>query len=420
MEGVYLGVEISMGGAYCKAAYYDPEKKVTKVVYFDDQEYQIPMSIGKIKGKSEWYIGREITKLPRTKVSVIDHLPVFMKGRDKVSIDGEKHSGEELMRIYMVKFLTHVIKVLGKDGIIRLTFCMESVDAALADQLVRISEGLGITRKAVQVINYKEAFLFFCLAKDPKYRRNECMLFELTNYGLFFYEFVMLRGRRPQPVIVNMIQLEKKFDVALLKKPLIQKTMDEKFLEHAKKYFNKKLISSVFLEGEGFKDSSWCKKFKEYICKGRKVYQIEAIYAEGAAANSWIQNDDQYLYLCEGRVPATVSMNVIKQQGAQENELQLVLVKAGTNWYDTRSTIELLLEDSQEIELKVEIFGRRLSNTYKIACPKVENRPIKTTRVELNIAFLSDDYLMIRIKDLGFGELFPSTGLETKEYIRLT
>ena len=103
----------------------------------------------------------------------------------------------------------------------------------------------------------------------------------------------------------------------------------------------------------------------------------------------------------------------------KEKEYQVVLIKAGTNWYDARSNVELLLENDEDIEIKVETYGRRLDRTYRIACPKVEDRPPKTTRVELTTVFLEDNYMLVKVKDLGFGELYPSTGKEERKYIRL-
>lgn len=413
MKGIYLGIEL--GDSFCQAAWYNEDKKIPEPIPFSEK-YKFPLALGKLKGENKWYIGEEaIKEHKKGRVVLIEKLFLILKGKDQVNVDGKKFRSEDLMKIYMARFMSMILKKLNKDGILRLTFCIESTQANITDYLVQISEGLGIARECVQVINYKEAFLFFALSQSQENRRNKSCLFELSNKGLEYYEFNVIRGRKPQPVTVSYSRLEKKFDVGLLKKASFQKTTDELLLEYAKKLFNKKLISSVYLSGSGFEDASWCKDFTNFICRGKKVFIGEALYAQGGAANSQMGNQPPYLCLCDGRVLSTVSMKAIQK----EKEYQVVLIKAGTNWYDARSNVELLLENDEDIEIKVETYGRRLDRTYRIACPKVEDRPPKTTRVELTTVFLEDNYMLVKVKDLGFGELYPSTGKEERKYIRL-
>lgn len=414
MRGIYLGIDI--GSSFCQAAWYDEESQMPKPVYFKEKDCKMPLTLAKMKGENKWTIGDEAKEWHKKGQAVlVEKLSLTLKGKNKLTIDGKKYNNEDLVKIYMVKFMGMILKKLGKDGIIRLTFCMENPKPTGIDQLIRISEGIGISRECVQVINYKEAFLFFVLAQNQENRRNKCAMFELSNKGLEYYEFSVIRGRKPQPVTVSYSRLEKKFDVNLLKKASVQKATDQLLLEYAQKLFDKKLISSVYLYGKAFEDSSWCKEFAKFICRGKHVFVGDAIYAQGAASNSQMGNQLPYLCLCDGRVLSTVSMKAMYQ----EKECQVVLIKAGTNWYDAKTTIELLLEDQEDIVIKVETYGRRLDRTYRIPCPQVENRPKKTTRIELTTVFLEDNYMMIRIRDLGFGELFPATMEETKQFIRL-
>ena len=414
MKGIYLGIEL--GDSFCQAAWYDEEKNMPQPIYFSENKCKFPLILGKAKGENKWYIGEEaIKEHKKGKVVLIEKLALILKGKEQISVDGKKFRSEDLMKIYMARFMSMILKMLNKDGILRLTFCIENTQANVTDYLVQIAEGLGIARDCVQVINYKEAFLFFVLSQSQENRRNKCCLFELSNKGLEYYEFSVIRGRKPQPVTVSYSRLEKKFDVALLKKASVQKATDEMLLEYAKKLFNKKLISSVYLSGSGFEDASWCKEFTNFICRGKRVFIGEALFAQGATANSKMGSKPPYLCLCDGRVLSTVSMKVIRS----ERECQLVLIKAGTNWYDARSSIELLLEDDEDLEIKVETYGRRLDRTYRIPCPKVEGRPPKTTRIELTTVFLEDNYMMVKVKDLGFGQLYPATDKEEKKYIRL-
>ena len=46
-------------------------------------------------------------------------------------------------------------------------------------------------------------------------------------------------------------------------------------------------------------------------------------------------------------------------------------------------------------------------------------RPPKTTRIELKVAFTDEGTMTMSIRDKGFGELFPSSGAVVKQEVNL-
>ena len=46
-------------------------------------------------------------------------------------------------------------------------------------------------------------------------------------------------------------------------------------------------------------------------------------------------------------------------------------------------------------------------------------RPEKTTRVRVEISFLDEKTMRIVLTDLGFGELFPATGVKVVQEVML-
>ena len=48
-----------------------------------------------------------------------------------------------------------------------------------------------------------------------------------------------------------------------------------------------------------------------------------------------------------------------------------------------------------------------------------ENRPNKTTRIRMNVRYLSTDRCAIKIRDLGFGDFYPATNRVWEKIIRV-
>ena len=103
-----------------------------------------------------------------------------------------------------------------------------------------------------------------------------------------------------------------------------------------------------------------------------------------------------------------------------EKEENLPIVKAGTNWMDSRTSYELIEDDQDYIDFQVTSLAHprrpiRLRMMLDLF-PKRENR---TTRIRMSTEFVEAETLRVTVQDLGFGDLFPSSGQEITEEIDL-
>ena len=46
-------------------------------------------------------------------------------------------------------------------------------------------------------------------------------------------------------------------------------------------------------------------------------------------------------------------------------------------------------------------------------------RPLKTTRLSVNVTFVSGSKVVVKIKDMGFGEIFKESGLAWEKEIEI-
>jgi len=95
----------------------------------------------------------------------------------------------------------------------------------------------------------------------------------------------------------------------------------------------------------------------------------------------------------------------------------VVLVKAGKPWYEINSKLDAILDDEQEIVIKLKSIISGEVKEYSISLAGFPKRPSKTTRIGINIKFKDHVNGVITIEDKGFGNFYPSSGQITEKEI---
>ena len=107
------------------------------------------------------------------------------------------------------------------------------------------------------------------------------------------------------------------------------------------------------------------KKFFKCACsrkEGAKRHLYESnVFAKGAVinANNELHGRNSYPYtiICEGRVGASIWMDT----SVHGSKKVLMLAKEGSNWYDCRTTADLILDEASSIRLKIKKTGEKLT-----------------------------------------------------------
>ena len=98
---------------------------------------------------------------------------------------------------------------------------------------------------------------------------------------------------------------------------------------------------------------------------------------------------------------------------------QLILASAGACWYDSKATLELIRGTADALDLTVRRVDPAGIRKISIPLTALPDRPERMTRMEVTIAFQSEEQMMVRIRDMGFGDFYPSSGVEIKETVKV-
>ena len=124
---------------------------------------------------------------------------------------------------------------------------------------------------------------------------------------------------------------------------------------------------------------------------------------------------DKYFYLSSDALRCNVGMQCLKKG----RPVYQALLDAGTEWYDAASQIDIILEDGDEIVLlqtPVDSGGLR---EIAVKLENMPERPRATTRLRVRLSMTAADRMRIEAEDLGFGEIFPSSGMKWEQEIAI-
>lgn len=420
MEGLAIGLDLC--DDYCQISLFNEDTMDAETFFFDEEGTQdlIPTVLCRSRGEEVWYIGEDAYKMALTGRGILVDKLLKLTMKDGTStMNGRRYQAEELLETYLNKLLLLVTERTGVRAVSRLVISLQELRPVLMDALVRIAVRVGIPRDRLHLISHTESFVYYVMTQKKELWANQVALFDLSENGLHYYELGMMRGRSPQIVKAAHQFLEEGFRLDILETKSGKKLADTILTSCANRLLDKKVVSSVFLTGKGFAGADWAEEFLRTLCRKRRVFAGQGLFAKGAA---YVAADRErevssypFICVCEGRIPVTVTMDA----SFRGRERQLILASAGTNWYEAKASMELINDGCDSLELTVRRVDPSGITKVRVPLQELPERPPRMTRMEVTIAFLEEDYMMVKVRDEGFGEWYPASGKEIKEYFKV-
>ena len=407
MDGLVIGLDLN--DDYTRISCYDEEKSWT-----------IPTVICRKKQEEVWLAGEDAYACTLVGEGVIVDKLLKMVRKDGTStIGGIRYTGRELLNLFVRKMLEYPMKEFGENEVDQLVISLQQVDAKMTDTLMYCADFLGISREKVHVISHMESFVYYVLSQKKDLWTNQVGLFDLSNQRLCYYELKVQRGLRRNMVRADSENMEEAFNLDILDSPSGSRLADRILCSCGERLLSKKLFSSIFLTGKGFDRTDWAGEFMKLVCHRKKVFAEPVLFARGAAYKGadcrQSATSYPYIFICEGRLKTEVSMRVMRGQ----KEGWLVLASYGDNWYESKSTMDFILDDQSEIEFTITPLDSKKKKLVRIPLTGFPKRPPRTTRIQMSLAFLDERTMVTVIRDKGFGELFPASDAVIKQEVTL-
>ena len=418
-KGLIVGYDLCKD--HCRISYYPDGAEEPKDLAFSDEDnpYVVKNSICKKKGEDTWLIGQEGYETALFGAgTIVDKLLRLVSMGGSATFEGVKYSAETLLTHFFEETLKLLYRESGISTIDEIVISLQSLDSTVLDTVIRCVRSLGVDRRKIHIISHTESYLYYVLSRPRELWTNLSVLFDLSGDGLNYYEMEVLRGLQPNVASARRTFLEEGFSLDILETAAGRRMADSIMSSSASRMMNKKLVSAVFLSGRGMDGcQSWGDHFLKVVCERRRVFLVENLFAKGAvyAALDRIAGGTIYPFrlMCEGRINVDITMEVY--QGVTLKLMKLS--EAGSNWYETKGSFDIIPDQEKTIRLKVKKLGERNPAVIEIPLTDFEDRGNKLTRLGVSLRFISENAFSIIIRDKGFGEFFPAKDtVVRKEY----
>ena len=98
---------------------------------------------------------------------------------------------------------------------------------------------------------------------------------------------------------------------------------------------------------------------------------------------------------------------------------QIALIEAGSQWFESVGRCELVLKETD----KISIYLAYVYNNYvahgELTLTGLNTSNNRITRVSLEVKMISEDTVLFKVWDMGFGELYPSSGKDWEQELKL-
>lgn len=411
ISGRTLFVGLDLGNEYTQLACYDEAlfEPVSISAKETEEEFLIPTILYEVPETRQWYFGTDaINKAKEQDGEVVSNICSHIKNGEKFLVGEKEYEGYELLE----KFFNRVLNLLKvkypEDSIKQLVVTIEQLEEKLVNAIYQSLELLGIGKDRLKVIRHEESYQYFALSQKQELWINDVGLFEYNEQGLFFCQLII--NRRTTPITIGIEKKDLSGELSYEKRQQLLESGELEFLFEnlTKRALHKKVISTIYVTGKGF-EGQWANKVLEGLCVGRRVFFGQNLYSAGACYGAREVSGEgklnDFIFLDEDMVLVDISIKLYKDT----RFCPYYLCKAGTPWYEVNEDIEVIPDDISELEVLVSNIMDQTQKTHFMRIDPIEGRPPRTTNLGISIRFLDKKTCVLRVKDNGFGNMYPST-----------
>ncbi len=415
---IIMVVGFDLGKYTVQISYYRSgmDEPATAEQITGSQVFNIPMVLCKRRGVNQWFYGREALKQhERGEGFLIDGLLRKALTGERENVEGEEIEGLALLTLFIKRSLSILGGSRVSGSITDIMFTCERLDSEVVEVMSRVTEGLQLRNCNVYFQSYAESIYHYMIHQDRELWRDSVMCSYYD--GLNVTDYIFSRNPRTSPIVAfvdtsDPYRMPMPQIVSEDARAAAYERLDKQYAEHMQEALNGGYFSSLYLLGDGFKEQ-WYKESVGILARNRRVFVGNDLFSRGAcySLRDKYEPDEtakSHVYLGVDKLRSNVGMNVLRRGRGS----YLALLDAGINWYDVKCEYELFVPEDGVLHLEIIPLDGGEHDVRDIELPELPERDPDTLRVLLRMSMSDVTTIHIHIEDLGFGELFPSSGME--------
>lgn len=404
----------------------DADMPETLSVLAGAELYNIPTVLCKRKDVNQWFYGKEAVR----HIEDGDGIPVrnlIAAARDgkPVLVGDSEYDPIALLTLFIKRSLSLLSMELSLDMVEAIMFTTNSLDHRMVQVLNAVTAALELKTSNIFYQSHEESFYNYMLYQPEELMHHTVLACDYDCENLKIFQMNLNHNTSP---VVCTIETGN-FDSLRLGPEGFPKDaaafhracerLDDEFLTIMQKLCSERIVSTIFLLGDGFREK-WTKRSLEFLCRTRRVFQGNNLFSKGAsiAARERIRPAEgvrKFVFLGEDKLKANLGMNLLKCG----QEVYYALLDAGVNWYEAENSFDIIMDPSGIINIQVTPLTGKSPRLVQFYLEGLQKRPNGTTRLHISLDMPSVDEVDVKVTDCGFGELFPGTGQVWEQAIEL-
>ena len=319
---------------------------------------------------------------------------------ERLDLGGVELSVNEVFAHYMQETLATIRKRYGSASIARIGITGERMTKEKQEHLAEIMESIGYPGEKLFFASHADAVLWYEICEGTK---GGSMTLDFDSKGMLAYLINAGSEELEIPYYVETV------DYSGLMPGGLSGILDE---EERKKSFTgitelaiaRKAISRLYVTGTIVETPGINQILGRFFNTGRRIFTGRSLYCLGAC----------YLAVKEKLPKKAIGDNQIFHNVYLEAYEDAVvhpvrLLKAGTGLAEAGAAIQVILDETKEMKFRIEDLRTGETVNCTLRPEEFYYRENKTLRLEIKARFLDYETLVLKVRDVGFGDICPAT-----------
>lgn len=420
--GKYI-IGYELGKQYVQMSYLKIGEKEPQTLSMvaGQEQYNIPFVLYKQEDKNLWYIGKEaLAKQKEQDGILLEDLLGNACREETTEVNLENYDSAALLALYVKRSLTYLSLIAPLEKIAAIMFTVENLEFRTVEVLRKMVDFLQLPQIMIQFMGKEESFYYYNLHTDVSLWNNQVYLYEMQDGKLTSFELSLNRQTKPIVTIIEKKEYDAFPKVDGVPRNQEEKALwDETFLKYVKEDMEEKIVSTIYLIGDGFL-GEWYQKSVRFLCTKRRVFLGNNLYSKGAcyALLDKLEPGEltgSYVYLGTDKLKANVGMEIIRQGTPS----YLAILDGGNSWYDSKKEWDMILESDNRLVFRITpLNGKNVTQT-QVVLHGLQMQKTPLCRIHAEVYMETPQCMKIKLWDKGFGEFYPSGGQYWEESIEL-
>lgn len=410
-----VGLDINDSFAQVSVCKIDSDNPSTLSPVEGSEDFNVPLCMLKKRSDGSWVYGKDAIAAEEDGILVNN---IFEKAREgkTVRIDREEYLAKDIFLLFVKKVLLLFPVMLTPDKIMSITITLKDADSKAIELLQEISGIVKVNPEIIHFISYEESMFYYMLYQSQELQNHNILLFDTSGGKLRSYS--LMRNMFQTPKIATVDVNEYVNFPSETPAESEKNDRDKLFLTISKELCNNTIYSGVFLIGDAFY-SDWASNSLQFLCKGRRVFKGNNLFSKGAAlaakekcSPSGRENNIKFF----GKDRLKVSIGV---ETSDNPVVMIPLIEAGVQWFEASGRTELILRDTDKIVLYISYLNRNNPIKAELTLPGLSLGENRITRISLEVKMTGENTVLFKVWDMGFGEIFTSSGKDWEQVLNL-